>query len=407
MLKTSGGLRALLLLLLIFAFSACDDDDCIDCDIPDPSSQLKFVGSPTCGSNGCHTDIYTVFRESGHPYKLNEVKNGDMPSYPWDSQHDYTVAADGPAPGSNVDDLAWVIGGFGWKARFVQSNGLVYTAGDEAQLNLHAPDGEHPWVAYHKDEVKRYDYSCFKCHTTGASPEGSWPAGTTGFGSFVFGGVECEECHGMGSKHMFAPQDFEMTVDRSPDLCGRCHTRDSENRIAVSGGMVRHHEQYDELLHSPHINIGCAGCHDPHASVKYDDVALGEGVRADCLTCHSQYDFVENGGNLVHPQPADCKSCHMPKAAKSARKDNDYMGDIASHIFSIRTDSGGKDTMWTEDGKFVKLDSFGQAHLTLDFACYSCHVDENDVGGGTAQKLTLEQLSAAAIGMHSGETKAR
>jgi hypothetical protein len=43
-------------------------------------------------------------------------------------------------------------------------------------------------------------------------------------GTFRRGGVDCEECHGMGAQHAFVPGSYTMTVDDSNDLCGRCHT---------------------------------------------------------------------------------------------------------------------------------------------------------------------------------------
>jgi Cytochrome c554 and c-prime/Doubled CXXCH motif (Paired_CXXCH_1) len=392
MTRTLRSLGWLFLLLPVFALTACSDDDCPTCE-DTAAPQLAYVGSQSCET--CHQANYDMFIESGHPYKLNEVVNGAAPTYPWDLEHasGATVAADGPPPGTTWDDFAYVIGGFGWKARWVKPDGNVYTAGKQAQLNLWASGPE--WVAYHEDEVKPYNYDCFKCHTTGSSPEGSWPAGTTGWGTFAYGGVQCEECHGQGSQHVFDPATFNMTVDDSSDLCGRCHTRDSQNRVAVSGGFIRHHEQYDEMIHSPHAAVGCGGCHDPHASVKYDDVALGDGVATECATCHA-----DQAANNTHNSVPGCTDCHMPNAAKSARKTNDYNGDIASHTFTINTAAVGKDAMWTSDGKFVALDEFGRGAITLDFACYSCHKDAADVGGIYSQK-TLAELSAKATGIHT------
>ncbi len=395
MTRTLRGLGWLFLLLPVLALTACSDDDCPTCE-DNAAPQLSYVGSQSC--EACHQANYDSFIKSGHPYKLSAVTNGVAPTYPWDIEHSSgaIVERDGPPPGTSWSDFAYVIGGYGWKARWVKPDGNVYTAGTQAQLNLWGSGPE--WVPYHQDQVKPYNYDCFKCHTTGASQTGSWPAGTTGFGTFAFGGVQCEECHGQGSQHVFDPQTFRMKVDDTPELCGRCHTRDSQNRVAVSGGFIRHHEQYDETIHSPHAAVGCGGCHDPHASVKYDDVAPGNGVTTECVTCHTGFDT-----NLTHVKgfagAPDCTDCHMPKAAKSARAEHEYRGDIASHTFTINPAAVGKSAMWTSDGKFVALDEFGRGAITLDFACYSCHNDPAGVGGGGSPK-TLAELSAKATGMH-------
>jgi len=395
MLKRVSVLGALAAFVTIGGLVGCSDDNCPSCPPPNEVPALSYVGSATCGDAACHQSTYETFMESGHPYKLTAVENNTAPTYPWDSEHVYTVAQDGPPPGTTWDMFAYVIGGYGWKARFVKLDGNVYTTGTQAQLNLWGTEADK-WVPYDQDAAKPYNYGCFKCHTTGASDQGSWPAGTTGFGTFAFGGVQCEECHGMGSRHAFDPENFPMAVDASKDLCGRCHHRDAQNRVAVSGGFIRHHEQYDETIHSPHAAVGCNGCHDPHASVKYDDVALGNGVKTQCISCHTGYD-----ANLTHNSVPECTDCHMPDAAKSARADYAYKGDIASHLFQINTDPVGKDAMWTSDGKFVQLDEFGKGRVTLDFACYGCHKDENGVGGIYSTK-TLAELSAKAKTMHSG-----
>jgi len=400
-------------MLVTFVASCSDDDECPTCP-PDTQAPLQaYVGSATCGTSGCHDAKYAMFLESGHPYKLTEVTGGVGPVYPWDSEHpsgttSSVVSVDGPPDATPWTDYAYVIGGYGWKARFVLPTGKIYTATATNQLNLWAGTGDtDKWVNYHVGEDRSYNYNCFKCHTTGASETGSWPAGTTGFGTFAFGGVQCEECHGQGAQHASDPARFEMVVNTSSTACGECHTRDPQNRVAVSGSTpvttwIRHHEQYDEMIHSPHAAVGCNECHDPHASVVYDDEALGMGVKRTCESCHTGYDYA---GNLQHYSglgAPTCVDCHMPKAAKSARVDpnNPYVADIASHTFTISTADTNRTAMWTSDGKFLKQDEFGRGAITLDFACYSCHKDVLDEGGAASRRI-LSALAAKADGMHT------
>lgn len=383
----SSALRIVGLGLLIgslaFVGAGCEDDDVI---VPPPA--LAFVGSQTCAQ--CHQSTYDTFTKSGHPYKLTAVTGNQGPTFPWDSEHAAggVVADDGPPLGTTWNQFAYVIGGFGWKARFVDTTGFIYT-GDQVQLNL----TNGAWVAYESGIVKPYNYDCLKCHTTGADPAGEWKPGVAG--TFAFGGVQCEECHDQGSQHAFDPDRFDMKVDRSAEACGECHTRDPQRRIAAKGGFVQHHEQYDELVHSPHENLTCNQCHDAHASVVYDDVAPGEGVKAAaaCISCHSGYDT-----NLTHMSVA-CVNCHMAKTGKSALAANAYTGDISSHVFAINPNPVPKDSMFTADGTFVRLDANDRAATTLDFACYRCHKDPNGVGG-TGSTKTLAELSAKAMTIH-------
>ena len=40
-----------------------------------------FVGSEACSE--CHSETYDVFMNSGHPYKLSKVVDGQPPEYPF------------------------------------------------------------------------------------------------------------------------------------------------------------------------------------------------------------------------------------------------------------------------------------------------------------------------------------
>lgn len=139
------------------------------------------------------------------------------------------------------------------------------------------------------------------------------------------------------------------------------------------------------------IIIGCVSCHDPHASVKYDDKAHGDGVTKDCVSCHSNYYSKSNHvfGELT------CITCHMPKASKSAIKEGDYMGDIKTHIFKINPAADG--TMFNEEGNLANVEGKG---VSLDYVCYQCHKDKNGKGGDASYK-TMKGLSAKATNFHN------
>ena len=102
-----------------------------------------YAGEATC--LGCHTgrdpELVAEYMKNGHRYKLNEV-NGAAPTYP-DGRLYYPLVGTPFAPavvtppaGTSWSDFAYVIGGYGWKARFVRTNGRIYTDDAEAQQNL-------------------------------------------------------------------------------------------------------------------------------------------------------------------------------------------------------------------------------------------------------------------------------
>ncbi len=400
----------LLLGLSLFLFWNCESTDDED-ELPD----LAYVGSETCGD--CHESIYADFVDSGHPYKFNLVDDA-APTYPSFVENNMAL----PTGASSWGDVAGVIGGFGWKSRFVGTDGHIIGTAESAisagtgqnQYNFYGGN-QWGWGDYHPNDVKMYNYGCFKCHTTGAvdtqNPDSSWMNVHLGItdadpmGYFEFGGIECEQCHGMGSQHADT-EDAQyidlVTASRltgaqdENELCGDCHTRYVDRSIQTSGGRIKHHEQYDEFITTAHFESGmkCSDCHDPHKRVIWE----GDGIETACTDCH---------GTVTVDHPVEsCTVCHMPFAAKSAVARGAWVGDVASHIFSINPD-----TTWTllnDEGTFVRTDNDGRAHQSLKFACYGCHVDADGEGGYesapgtmvTRSAQTLTELAAKAATIH-------
>jgi len=339
---------------------------------------LTFVGMEACAE--CHSAVVTQVEATGHPYKLVKVEDGTAPDLNgW--------ATPVPPAGYTWNDITYVIGGYHWKARFIDSNGYIIT-GSAVQYNIETDE----WVGYHSSEAPgTKPYDCGRCHTTGwvsYADGGERQDDLPGMaGAFSEPGVRCEQCHGRGSRHVKTRSTDDIRVDTHSSLCGECHFRDSNHLIAASGGFIKHHEQYDEMLAAGHRGLECVVCHDPHASA-VDGAPMG-GIRMGCESCHT-----DEAATLNH-LTIDCEYCHMPEASKSAVAENIYNGDVKTHIFQINTAAVGKDAMWYDGG--TKANGF----VTLDFACYGCHKDANGVGGSGSTK-TLSELSARAIGMHTG-----
>jgi len=339
----------------------------------------EYVGSEACGE--CHEDIYGVFMQSGHPYKLNKVVDGQPPEYPFSD-------VPNPPEGYTWDDVSYVIGGYNWKARFIDHDGYIITGdeGDATQYNLWNDNlemGEN-WVPYHAGEEK--PYTCGVCHTTGYSPEGHQDDMEGMIGTWSEGGIHCEECHGPGSLHVDYPYSFRPLVDRDAEACGDCHIRGAEEEVDASGGFIKHHEQYEELFQSKHITIDCVVCHDPHSGVVQLRQANEQTTRTLCENCHFKSELVakvEQHDKLG----VDCIDCHMPRVTKSALGDKErFSGDLRTHLMAI---DPLQIEQFTEDG------SASLSQLGLNFACRGCH-NANDLG-----ELGDDVLIAAATGYHS------
>lgn len=357
----------------------------------DATASREYVGTERCAE--CHEAAYQKFVLSGHPYKLTKIEDGEPPSFPFDA---VTGGVPRPPEGYSWDDISYVIGGFGWKARFIDQEGYIITnppgeTGVEDYLNQYNFAFEHEpaqqdagWTTYHSGEVDK-PYDCGTCHTTGYRPEGHQDDMPGIIGTWAFPGIQCEECHGPGSLHVQDPYGVNMVVERSSQLCGDCHIRDDPAVVDASGGFIRHHEQYEELLSSKHFATSCITCHDPHAGALYEDPDVNPkmGIRQSCDTCHWQNLVSKNRRHAA----VQCTDCHMPPIVKSAQADPDFLiADVRSHLFAINPDPDAP--QFTEDG------SAAMPYITLQYACLQCH------NGEFALEKDMEVLADMANGYH-------
>lgn len=323
------------------------------------AGELPWLGSETCA--GCHYPYYNDFRVSGHPYKLVPADEAMIRPIPLPQ-----ISCSGAQ--CEWDDITYVIGGYKWKSRYMGTDGYIITENGMNQFNY----ATGAWSNYHTDEMKPYD--CGSCHTTGwiadADAEtdmdlGDNQDGLPGiWGTWEFPGIQCEGCHGPSAGGTpFTPE--HGFSDTSSAACGTCHIRGDELTIPASGGFIRHHEQWNELLASPHKDMDCTLCHDPHKKSEYS-------IRVTCEhgLCHPDQ-TASYAGTKMEVAGVECWDCHMPYATKSAVAFSPYKGDVRTHIFTI--DPSDSATMFTPDGSFVELDAEGQAAVTIDFACRGCH----------------------------------
>ena len=339
----------------------------------------EYAGFETCSV--CHSEIYEVFAKSGHHWKLTKVVDGQPPDYPFSE-------VPRPPEGYTWDDIAYVIGGYNWKARFIDQNGYIITGDVDAttQYNLanEAVGMDAAWVAYHAGEENE-PYDCGPCHTTGYSSSGNQDDLPGLVGTWAEPGVQCERCHGPGSLHASDPHGVHMEVDHDAELCGECHLRGAPEAVNAQDGFIRHHEQYEELFQSKHIVLDCVICHDPHAGVVQLRQAGEQTTRTQCENCHfRQAKYQQNEKHVA--LGVDCVDCHMPRITKSAVGDADkFTGDIRTHMMGIDPQQIGQ---FTEDG------SEALSQVGLDFACRHCHVP------GSPFAKTDEELIEIALGYH-------
>jgi predicted CXXCH cytochrome family protein len=150
--------------------------------------------------------------------------------------------------------------------------------------------------------------ACLVCHTTGYDPATA---------TYKADGVTCEACHGEANgDHPKSP----MPIDRSTDLCGRCH---SDTRFGWQDWTVSTHYQR---------GMDCTTCHDPHSAALKKMVTTGvaeetrDDVSALCINCHQEHsmDFPYTSHNQEGVSCVDCHVNHLEDTDPAAHTVPDH-----------------------------------------------------------------------------------
>lgn len=160
---------------------------------------------------------------------------------------------------------------------------------------------------------------CIYCHTTRGQIDGETIVG-------LVASVNCEKCHGPGSKHVQAarrsatPPKYSVgqsTWDAESEiqLCGDCH------RLPKSASEKDIREYPDHLARFQPIGMlrsrcylesdgqmRCTTCHSPHTTIQAVSAAEHLG---HCIQCHDP----QHDEHSICPVSEDtgCVDCHMPR----------------------------------------------------------------------------------------------
>jgi predicted CXXCH cytochrome family protein len=174
------------------------------------------------------------------------------------------------------------------------------------QNGAHGQAGSDPifvaqWTAQGKPGA------CLVCHTTGYDPATA---------TYKAEGVTCEACHGPApADHPKSP----MPVDRSTDLCGRCH---SDTRFGWQNWKVSTHYQR---------GMDCATCHDPHSASLKTVAGPRTAEHTDevselCINCHKEHsmDFPYTTHSQQGVSCVDCHVKHLESTERTAHAVPDH-----------------------------------------------------------------------------------
>lgn len=344
-----------------------------------PGNPGTYVGAQFCGS--CHSEQFSEWAGHGHAW-MQVHTGGQTPSA------DLFAPIGLPLPfGDNGDGTSLPAAVGGW-ANVVD---IVANFKDEETGGVITTDGK--FYEGNGAVVNPMPGRCNKCHNTNGSATGTGGAYGSQYpkiqGTWSLNGIQCEQCHGAGPT---------MNI---PDgnICRDCHSSgDSKFRIpfdTTAELFANHHPEGDEYRRSPHKDMGCTGCHDPHLSVwhkeggvKYADPSSEKSIGMMCTHCHTDIRIRDKMGEIG----LVCLDCHMPMDSGA--------GERHSHIFRINTDPLDSQNNWlTENNDSGKPTKYwknydgttgpGDTFITLDMVCSSCH-----------PKMSLQQMSDAAKYIH-------
>ena len=346
---------------------------------PSPATQSENVDSRRCA--GCHSKIDATFRQTGmarsfyRPRPENTVEDYTRHNRyyhrPSDSyitmlhqnnkyyQRRYQIGLGGKQVNIEEKEIDFVMGSGNHVRTYLNrsSRGVLV----ELPVAWYAENGGY-WAMNpgdnrpdHPGFRRKVSYDCMACHN--AYPEipsgNEQPGAEPVFSGPLPEGIDCQRCHGPGSRHIQSPQrgnivnPARLSADRQMEVCMQCHLETTSFRLPNSikrfergpfsyrpgeplgnfklffdhaAGSGR--EDKFEIVSSAYRlrksacflrsngALRCTTCHNPH------DILHGEKAVAHyngvCRQCHGTgFDRLSAAGK--HTAAGDCVSCHMPK----------------------------------------------------------------------------------------------
>jgi predicted CXXCH cytochrome family protein len=340
-----------------------------------------------------------------------------------------------------VEDVAFVVGAGRHAQRYVyaQEEGVYRVF--PAEWNTVAQAWQ-PFTLAEDWMDAAYDWgqNCAACHTSGFNVEDK---------SWLDEGVQCEACHGPGSRHLEAADELSRnasaeeidavraTIILNPDaqICGQCHSRgvDASGVYPFPAGYVPGVNTLDEVgyllapLDDP-VHWWSTG-HAKTPNMQYnewvntghattlDDLKNSDYAQDACLECHSSdydlrqkqiasYEAGEREGSP--PQPLTlaeaqngvaCSSCHNPHV------ETEYGSFLVNEPYTLCVDCH-RDTELTETPHhpaqemyegltvFNGIKSIPSSHFTAEnsLVCETCHMPDVPVESGSRVSHALSPV---------------
>ncbi len=407
----------------------------------------EYVGAKACA--GCHRDLSKAHATSRHNLTLQDVrKNKDAIQADFgsgDKERTVTLPGESAPRPFKQDDIAYVIGSGRYVERFLYRVDQGKYAVLPAQWNVEKKAWE-PYVRgggtskWPDDPAYDFTTNCAGCHTTGLDVENS---------KWQDAGVECEACHGPGSRHVDLasnlsdkPSAEDLTALRgaivmTPDaqVCGQCHSQGTEPTQKLPFPL--NYKPGQNLLDGKVFTLVApdskdhwwAGSHAKQMNMQFNEwlqsthskslTTLKGSDKADdsCLKCHSADVALvdaelaaQKAGNWLGDPPApatlktaqysvSCVSCHNPhgdaKIDFSLVKDS-YSLCTSCHTGTTYTSSLHHPVQEMFEGKQIinEVQAMPSKHFTSEAGprCVTCHMPSVPVDGSTRASHDMKPL---------------
>ena len=308
-------------------------------------SKNGFIGAEAC--KACHQKEYDGWKTSGHSRILHKSSDAEINTIPFPDGYDRK-------------NVSYIIGGFKWKAVYLDRNGYLITSTAMGDGRNQYDVRSRNWVDYLSGQ--RVSYDCGRCHTTGYSSEGHQNRLEGITGTWTFEGIQCEVCHGPGAIHASSSRKADIII--STTVCLECHGTKPLNIIPFNGLFLDQYTEANQLMKSRMKSFSCVVCHNPHLSSKMS-------IKEPCESCHQKTAEIYKDSYMYKVGVA-CADCHMPPAVKIAEGNTGiYQGDFKSHLFKI--DHRREFPASVGDGKKIN-----PGYLSVDYVCMRCHYINHD-----------------------------
>jgi hypothetical protein len=303
-------------------------------------SGKRYIGAEKC--KACHQKEYANWKISGHAQIIHKAFDEEIKNIPI------------PA-GYSRKTISYVIGGYKWKTLFLGKKGYLITSTSAGPGNNQYDIQSRKWIDYLPG--KKIPYDCGRCHTTGNSQKGHQDNLEGISGTWKFASVQCEACHGPGSKHADTSLKTDITIERNN--CSNCHSTKPLNIIPLKGVFIAEYTETNQLLKSKMNNLACIDCHNPHLSSE-------KSIKQTCNACHQNIAGIYKE-SYMYKVGVKCTDCHMPPAGIIAEGDpKSFKGDFKSHLFKI---------IHNKPFPVVTVDRqrINPGYLSVDYSCMRCH----------------------------------